>query len=35
MARAKKKILIVEARFYDEIADALAAGAVATSSGTL
>ena len=30
MARAKKKILIVEARFYDEIADALAAGAVAT-----
>ena len=30
MAKAKKKILIVEARFYDEIADALVTGAVAT-----
>ena len=32
MAKTKKKILIVEARFYDEIADALATGAAATLS---
>ena len=33
MAKTKKKVLIVEARFYDEIADALATGAVATLTG--
>ena len=27
MSKAEKKILIVEARFYEEIADALATGA--------
>ena len=33
MAKTKKKILIIEARFYDQIADSLATGAVSTLSG--
>ncbi len=32
MAKAEEKILIVEARFYDQIADSLANGAVSTLS---
>ena len=32
MAKTKKKILIIEARFYDQIADSLATGAVSTLS---
>ena len=32
MAKTEKKILIIEARFYDQIADALAVGAISTLS---
>ena len=33
MAKINKKIMIIEARFYDQIADSLATGAVSTLSG--